>query len=125
MSKLKLLLSVAVVLIGCWFVAKGNVALFVDSLSIIMVALFGSVYAMAGTLDVKGRIKAFGDGALLGAWLGASMGLVGIFSKGELFWNNPELDIFKALAIVSVCLFWGYFLKLISFLIAENWQINN
>ena len=125
MSKLKLLLCVAVVLIGCWFVAKGNVALFVDSLSIVIVALFGFVYAMAGTLDVKGRIKAFGDGAVLGAWLGASMGLVGIFSKGELFWNNPELDIFKALAIVSVCLFWGYFLKLISFLIAENWQINN
>ena len=125
MSKLKLLLSVAVVLIGCWFIAKGNVALFVDSLSIIMVALFGSVYAMAGTLDVKGRIKAFGDGAVLGAWLGSSMGLVGIFSKGELFWNNPELDIFKAIAIVSVCLFWGYFLKLISFLIAENWHTNS
>lgn len=120
----KFLLSIIAILVGCWFVAKGNVVIFIDSVSILLVFIFGVIYAIAGSKELINRYRAFGDGALTGAWLGALLGLVQILSKGELFWNNPanpDLDIYKALAIVSLCLFWGYLFKFLSFLIAENW----
>ena len=123
MSKLKLLLSIGVILVGCWFAAKGKTSLFVDSVSIFIVILFAAIYAMAGTLELKDRVNKFGDGAVIGAWLGATIGLVSILSKGQAYWNNPalpELDVYQAFAIVCVCLFWGYFLKFVSYLIAEN-----
>lgn len=121
----KFLLSIIAILVGCWFAAKGNVVLFIDSVSILLVFI---IYAIAGSKELINRFRAFGDGALAGAWLGALLGLVQILSKGELFWNNPadpDLDIYKALAIVSLCLFWGYLFKFLSFLIAENWPFDS
>ena len=122
MSKLKLLLSIGVILVGCWFAAKGKTSLFVDSVSIFIVILFAAIYAMAGTLELKDRVNKFGDGAVIGAWLGATIGLVSILSKVKVLDNPalPELDVYQAFAIVCVCLFWGYFLKFVSYLIAEN-----
>lgn len=65
----------------------------------------------------------FGDGAISGAWLRALLGLVQLLSLREEFWNepaNPSLDMYKPLAIVAVCLFWGYLSKCLSFLVTEN-----
>lgn len=124
---IKFALSIILILALCVFIAKGDIGSLIDIVSISVIILFGVVYATTGAVGFKDRIIRFGDGAISGAWLGALLGLVQIFSLGEGFWNesvNSSLDIYKSLAIVAVCLFWGYLFKCLSFLVVENWPFD-
>jgi len=114
----KLYLSLAVLLGFIWAEVSASLAGFVNYPAIAMVLMPGSLFAMAGTKELKLRVYKFADGAVLGGWIGMLIGA--IFILGSSDFNNWQENIPPASAVMLLTVFYGYLVKAMCFLIAEN-----
>ena len=115
---IKLMVSV-LALTGIVAASIDTFSLFIDAPSIIIVTVFGFWYAASGTYSNAERIRDFSRGAVLGGWLGAIIGAVQMLGMGgEALFESPRLS--SALLILILTLFWGYWIKGRTFILAEN-----
>ena len=117
---IKLYISLSVLLgINIWAILSGtSLANFVNYPGIAIVLVPGSLFAMAGTKELKLRVYKFSDGAVLGGWIGMLIGTIMILGNSDFY--NWQQNIPPASAIMLLTVFYGYTAKAICFLIAEN-----
>ena len=76
------------------------------------------LYAIAGTKELEIRIYMAAEGAVLGGWIGMFIGAVMIL--GNLDFSNWQENLPPGSSIMLLTVFYGYMVKAICFLIAEN-----
>jgi len=116
---IKLYTSLLVLLgIYLWTIWGASLASFINYPSIVVVLIPGLLFAIAGSKELKMRIYKFSDGAVLGGWIGMLIGAVSIL--GNLDFNNWQENLPPASGIMLLTVFYGYTVKAMCFLIAEN-----
>ena len=116
---IKLYTSLLVLLgIYLWTIWGASLASFINYPSIVVVLMPGLLFAIAGSKELKMRIYKFSDGAVLGGWIGMLIGAVSIL--GNLDFNNWQENLPPASGIMLLTVFYGYTVKAMCFLIAEN-----
>ena len=117
---IKLYASLTVLLgIYIWAILMGaSLSSFINFPAIAIVLVPGLLFAIAGTKELKIRVYNFSDGAVLGGWIGMLIGAVMIL--GNLDFNNWQENLPPASAIMLLTVFYGYTVKAMCFLIAEN-----
>ena len=116
---IKLYTSLLVLLgIYLWTIWGASLASFINYPSIVVVLIPGLLFAIAGSKELKMRIYKFSDGAVLGGWTGMLIGAVSIL--GNLDFNNWQENLPPASGIMLLTVFYGYTVKAMCFLIAEN-----
>ena len=118
-AMIKLYTSLLVLLgIYLWTIWGASLASFINYPSIVVVLIPGLLFAIAGSKELKMRIYKFSDGAVLGGWIGMLIGAVSIL--GNLDFNNWQENLPPASGIMLLTVFYGYTVKAMCFLIAEN-----
>ena len=118
-AMIKLYTSLLVLLgIYLWTIWGASLASFINYPSIVVVLMPGLLFAIAGSKELKMRIYKFSDGAVLGGWIGMLIGAVSIL--GNLDFNNWQENLPPASGIMLLTVFYGYTVKAMCFLIAEN-----
>jgi len=97
-------------MIAFTLVMVGNVGQYIDMPSVIIVVVVGSLFAFAAKGDGS-FIQKFGDGTVRAGWLGSIIGIIAIFGT-DAFASSDMSQIGSALAVCSLTVFYGYFLKL-------------
>ena len=117
---IKLYLSVLVLSgIYIWAILMGaSLSSFINFPGIAVVLVPGLLFAIAGTKELKMRVYKVSDGAVLGGWIGTLIGAVMIL--GNLDFNNWQENLPAASAIMLLTVLYGYTVKAMCFLIAEN-----
>ena len=116
---IKLYTSLLVLLgIYLWTIWGASLASFINYPSIVVVLIPGLLFAIAGSKELKIRVYKFSDGAVLGGWIGMLIGAVSIL--GNLDFNNWQENLPPASGIMLLTVFYGYTVKAMCFLIAEN-----
>ena len=96
---------------GTFFIIE-NGSQFFDINSFVFVIIVGGLYAFS----VKGEntyIQKFGDGTVRAGWLGSLIGVVSIFGSPVFAGSTSNLAALgAALAIASLTILYGYFIKL-------------
>ena len=95
-----------------------SLAGYVSYPAIVIVLVHGSLFAVAGTKELKLRVYSFADGAVIGGWIGMLIGAISIL--GSMDFNNWQENIPPASAVMLLTVFYGYLVKAMCFLIAEN-----
>ena len=99
-----------VIMIAVTLVMVGNAGQYIDINSAIIVVVIGVLFALATKGD-GGFVQKFGDGAVRAGWLGSIIGIISIFGT-DGFASGDMSKIGLALAVCSLTVFYGYFLKL-------------
>ena len=116
---IKLYTSLLVLLgIYLWTIWGASLASFINYPGIAVVLMPGLLFAIAGSKELKIRVYKFSDGAVLGGWIGMLIGAVSIL--GNLDFNNWQENLPPASGIMLLTVFYGYTVKAMCFLIAEN-----
>ena len=110
-TKISCTIVYIIFMLGTFFTTV-NVSQFFDINSFIFVIVVGGLYAFS----VKGEntyIQKFGDGTVRAGWLGSLIGVVAIFGSPVFAGSTSNLEALgSALAIASLTILYGYFLKL-------------
>ncbi len=104
---------------------------FIDAQAIVFVLIGATGFALAGSrLGILIVAKNFGDGAVYFGWIGLFIGLSLIahnfaaeMNSETLPSQNAAMDIerlFRSLAVALLTVLYGYTLKVISFIFAED-----
>ena len=91
-------------------VAVGDVGQYVDFLAFLFVGVVAMLLA-ASAQGEESIVQKFGNGAVRAGWLGSIIGIIAIFS-GDGFASGDMSKIGTALAVCSLTILYGYFLKL-------------
>ena len=96
-------------------VGGGRLSQFLDFYSLLLVlglALFATL-ARLGQLSSKQLAELFGESAVVAGWIGLFLGLILVFSHGDLLSENGPSQVSKALAVAVLPPFYGYVIHLI------------
>ena len=99
------------------FMAIENLAQFLDLSSVTLVLGGGLLFSFSGEHTSKTRVINFGIGALIITWIGALIGFIQILTNFEVL--NAE-QLVRYFRFPLICLFYGYLVRAISFIVAEN-----
>ena len=105
--------------INIWAILTGpSLASFTNFPALAVVLVPSLLYAIAGTKELEIRIYMAAEGAVLGGWIGMFIGAVMIL--GNLDFSNSQENLPPGSSIMLLTVFYGYMVKAICFLIAEN-----
>ncbi len=99
------------------FMAIENLAQFLDLSSLTLVLGGGLLFSFSGEYTLKTRVINFGIGALIITWIGTLIGFIQILADFEVL--NAE-QLIRYFRFPLICLFYGYLMRAISFIVAEN-----
>jgi len=120
----KMIFSV-IVMLGLIVLAIDDMAAFIDGPSFIIVFAIALLFGIAGSTSLKNRVQNFSKGAVLAGWIGVLIGAIQIL--GNI--NFSETDwmewIAPANAVMLITVIYGYTVKGVCFLIAENLPSDN
>ena len=92
------------------FIFAGGLDQYIDLNSIIVVVAIALLFAL-GVNNDDSFTKKFGNGAVRAGWLGSIIGIVAIFGS-DIFANGDLPMLGAAMAVCSLTVLYGYFLKL-------------
>ena len=98
------------IFIGTTLKAVGNIQQYIDLNSIIVVVVLAVLYAVAAN-GSESFTQKIGDGAVRAGWLGSIIGIVSILGS-EGFAVDDLSMLGSAMAVCSLAVLYGYFLKL-------------
>ena len=91
-------------------ITVGNVGQYIDFPSFLVVVVIAALFAAAAQGEER-VVQKFGNGAVRAGWLGSIIGIIAIFGT-DYFASGDMSQIGMALAVCSLTILYGYFLKL-------------
>ena len=91
-------------------ITVGNVGQYIDFPSFLVVAVIALLFA-ASAQGEESIVQKFGNGAVRAGWLGSIIGIIAVFGS-DYFAAGDMSKIGLALAVCSLTVLYGYFLKL-------------
>jgi hypothetical protein len=101
---------VYVLMIASTLVMVGNVGQYIDMASAIVVVVISVLFAATAKGD-DSVIQKFGNGSVRAGWLGSIIGIIAIFGSDGFAAGDLSM-LGSAMAVCSLTVFYGYFLKL-------------
>ena len=92
------------------FIVAGGLDKYIDLNALIVVVVIALLFAI-GVNNDGSFIQKFGSGAVRAGWLGFIIGIVGIFGS-DIFANGDLPMLGAAMAVCSLTVLYGYFIKL-------------
>ena len=102
--------AVYVLFILATLISVGTIGQYIDFPSFLVVVVVAVLFAAAAQGE-ESVVQKFGNGAVRAGWLGSIIGIIAIFS-GDGFASGDMSKIGMALAVCSLTILYGYFLKL-------------
>ena len=102
--------AVYVLLILATLITVGNIGQYIDFPSFLVVVVVAVLFAAAAQGE-ESVVQKFGNGAVRAGWLGSIIGIIAIFGS-DYFASGDMSKIGTALAVCSLTILYGYFLKL-------------
>ena len=103
---------IILLVVGGGFTLGGGLERAIDLLSLMFVIGVGIGHAF-GTKDGENTITRFGDGCVLGGWLGLLVGIT-LIAGTDYATQMDFSSIMPALAVALLAPLYGYFLKIIT-----------
>ena len=111
MNTKKIICTVAYIgLVVSTFIVAGGLDKYIDLNALIVVVVIALLFAI-GVNNDESFIQKFGSGAVRAGWLGFIIGIVGIFGS-DIFANGDSPMLGAAMAVCSLTVLYGYFIKL-------------
>ena len=102
--------AVYVLFILATLITVGNIGQYIDLPSFFVVVVVAVLFAAAAQGE-ESVVQKFGNGAVRAGWLGSIIGIIAIFGS-DGFASGDMSKIGMALAVCSLTILYGYFLKL-------------
>ena len=102
--------AVYVLFILATLITVGNIGQYIDFPSFLVVVVVAVLFAAAAQGE-ESVVQKFGNGAVRAGWLGSIIGIIAIF-RSDGFASGDMSKIGMALAVCSLTILYGYFLKL-------------